>query len=140
VTDIHSVPVMRTGDALPKSACWRAALLCRCPHCGEGGLYHGLLQVRPACGVCTLDLRGHDSGDGPVFVVLSFLCLVAVIGALALEFTVAPPLWAQAIGWAVALPMVAIVLLRPVKALMIAHRYRVLGTAEQSADADAAAD
>lgn len=106
----------------------RAALLCRCPRCGRGAVYEGLLKVRSQCSACGLDLRGHDSGDGPVFFVLSFLCLVAVVGALVLEFTVHPPLWLQAAGWGLALPIWSLLLLRPVKALMIASQYRLLGT------------
>jgi uncharacterized protein (DUF983 family) len=92
-------------------------------------LYEGVLKVRAACPVCGLDLRGHDSGDGPVFFVLSLLCLVAVVGALVLEFTMQPPLWLQALGWAILLPLAAVLLLRPVKAFMIASQYRLLGTA-----------
>ena len=117
----------------PRPAAWRVALLCRCPRCGRGSLYEGVLKVRTACPMCGLDLRGHDSGDGPVFFVLSLLCLIAVVGALALEFTVQPPLWLQAVGWGLALPIGAVVLLRPVKALMIASQYRLLGTEARDA-------
>ena len=44
---------------------WLAALRCRCPRCGQGKLFQGVLTVRERCPVCGLDLREHDSGDGP---------------------------------------------------------------------------
>ena len=54
----------------------RAALTCRCPRCGEGPLFAGLLAVRPACLVCGLDLSGQDAGDGPAVFVIFFLGLI----------------------------------------------------------------
>jgi uncharacterized protein (DUF983 family) len=30
---------------------WQAALRCRCPRCGEGKLFTGLLTVRERCAV-----------------------------------------------------------------------------------------
>ena len=42
----------------------RAALACRCPRCGEGRLFTGLLTVRAACPACGLDLSAQDAGDG----------------------------------------------------------------------------
>ena len=47
-------------------------LRCRCPQCGRGKLFAGLLTVRERCEVCGLDLRAHDSGDGPA----AFLILI----------------------------------------------------------------
>ena len=43
----------------------KAALLGRCPRCGKGALFRGLLDVRDTCESCGLDLRSHDAGDGP---------------------------------------------------------------------------
>jgi hypothetical protein len=37
-----------------------AGLRCRCPRCGEGPLFDGLLSVRESCTVCGLDLRARD--------------------------------------------------------------------------------
>lgn len=124
---------MSNAPPFPVQPPLRTALLCRCPRCGRGGLYEGVLRIRDACPVCGLDLRGHDSGDGPVFFVLSLLCFIAVIGALVLEFTVQPPLWLQAVGWGAALPVASVLLLRPVKAFMVASQYRLLGTEERDA-------
>ncbi|MDP7044643.1 MAG: DUF983 domain-containing protein, partial [Alphaproteobacteria bacterium] len=44
----------------------------RCPRCGKGRLYDGLLEIAGRCAICDLDLSAEDSGDGAVaFVTLS---------------------------------------------------------------------
>src|SRR5258708_7806833 len=68
-------------------------LKCRCPRCGRGALFEGLLAVRPECGVCGLDLRGHDSGDGPAVLAIMILGFVVVGLALVIEVKFQPPLW-----------------------------------------------
>ncbi len=83
-----------------------AALRCRCPRCGRGKLFAGVLTVRDRCQVCGLDLRAHDAGDGPAVAVI--LVLGAIVMALAfwVEFHFAPPLWVHAILWpAITLPV-----------------------------------
>jgi uncharacterized protein (DUF983 family) len=50
----------------------QAALGCRCPRCGEGALFTGLLTVRPACPSCALDFSAEDAGDGPAVFVIFF--------------------------------------------------------------------
>ena len=51
----------------------------RCPRCGRGKLFHGLLQIRDRCDVCGLDLRESDVGDGPAIFII--LALTAILGA-----------------------------------------------------------
>jgi len=47
-----------------------AGLACRCPRCGRGRVFAGLLEVRTRCAMCDLDLSAQDAGDGPaVFVI-----------------------------------------------------------------------
>jgi uncharacterized protein (DUF983 family) len=102
----------------------RAALGCRCPRCGEGALFSGLLAVRQRCAVCGLDLRAHDAGDGPAVLVIFPLGALVVGLAFWVEFTFAPPLWLHAVLWpAVTVPL-AILLMRPMKAAMVALQYR----------------
>jgi uncharacterized protein (DUF983 family) len=43
----------------------RATWSCRCPCCGRGKLYDGLLTVTPRCPECGLDFAVEDAGDGP---------------------------------------------------------------------------
>jgi len=102
----------------------RAALGCRCPRCGEGHLFAGLLTVRPACLSCGLDFSAEDSGDGPAVFVIFFLGLVVVGLAALVEFAFAPPIWLHMVLWTPLTLGGAILLLRPFKAGLIALQYR----------------
>jgi uncharacterized protein (DUF983 family) len=75
----------------------RVGLAGRCPRCGEGRLFEGLLKIAPRCRACGLAFV--DPGDGAaMFVILigNFLILAA---ALWLEFTLEPPFWVHLLIW-----------------------------------------
>jgi uncharacterized protein (DUF983 family) len=102
----------------------RAALACRCPRCGEGALFAGLLAVRLACAVCGLDLSAQDAGDGPaVFVILLLGFIVVGLGAI-VEIKFSPPMWVHLLLWTPLTLFGAIAMLRPLKAGLIALQYR----------------
>jgi uncharacterized protein (DUF983 family) len=100
-----------------------AALRCRCPRCGQGRLFRNLLEVRARCEYCDLDLVQSDSGDGATALVI--LVLGAVIVALAFwtEFRFNPPLWLHAVLWPLVTIPLAIAMIRPTKAALIAMQY-----------------
>jgi len=102
----------------------RAAFLCRCPRCGDGPLFAGLLAVRPACPACGLDLSTQDSGDGPAVFVILFLGIIVVGLAALVELKFAPPLWLHVLLWTPLIVAGAIAMLRPLKAGLIALQYR----------------
>jgi uncharacterized protein (DUF983 family) len=102
----------------------RAALACRCLRCGRGGLFAGLLQVRGACEVCGLDLSAQDAGDGPAVFVIFFLGLIVVGLAALVEVKFSPPIWMHLVLWTPFIIGGAIVMLRPLKAGLIALQYR----------------
>ena len=101
-----------------------AALLCRCPRCGAGRLFTGLLTVRPSCPSCGLDLSAQDAGDGPAVFVIFFLGLVVVGLAALIEVRFAPPIWVHLLLWTPFIIIGAIGLLRPLKAGLVALQYR----------------
>ena len=112
----------------------RAALGCRCPQCGKGRLFSGLLSVRQACAVCGLDLSAQDAGDGPaVFAILMLGMLVVGLAAL-VEVNFSPPIWVHLLLWAPLILIGAVAMLRPLKAGLIAlqYRHRRLGTSPPS--------
>ncbi|MHB8529340.1 MAG: DUF983 domain-containing protein [Caulobacteraceae bacterium] len=39
----------------------------RCPHCGEGRIFHRYLKVSSRCAVCDHDLDAYPSDDGPAY-------------------------------------------------------------------------
>jgi uncharacterized protein (DUF983 family) len=101
-----------------------AALACRCPRCGEGRLFAGLLTVRPACPHCGLDFSAQDAADGPAVFVILFLGLIVVGLAAIVEVTFEPPLWVHVLLWTPVIIAGAILMLRPMKAGLIALQYR----------------
>ena len=105
------------------------ALKCRCPRCGKGKLYDGLLSVAPRCHDCGLDLAAQDAGDGPAVFVVLILGAIVVGLALLVEVLFAPPLWVHILLWTPVILGGAIALLRPLKAGLIAlqYRHRLLG-------------
>ena len=112
----------------------RAALGCRCPRCGKGRLFTGPLKVRQACEVCGLDLSAQDAGDGPAVFAILFLGMLVVGLAALVEIKFSPPIWVHLLLWAPLILIGAIVLLRPLKAGLIAlqYRHRRLGTSSPS--------
>jgi uncharacterized protein (DUF983 family) len=115
-----------SGDVRPFApvSVMRAALGCRCPRCGEGRLFTNLLTVRPACPTCGLDLTAEDAGDGPAVFVIFFLGLIVVGLAAIVELKFSPPIWVHLLLWAPLIVGGAILLLRPLKAGLIALQYR----------------
>jgi uncharacterized protein (DUF983 family) len=101
-----------------------AALRCRCPRCGVGPLFHRILEVRAHCDHCGLDLAGSDSGDGAAALVTLVLGAIIVGLAFWTEFHFSPPLWLHGILWPLLTVPLAIGLIRPTKAALIAMQYR----------------
>ena len=102
----------------------QAALLCRCPRCGKGKLFAGMLTVRERCAVCGLDLRAHDTGDGPAVGVILVLGAIVVSLAFWVEFRFSPPLWVHAVIWPLVTLPGAILMMRPMKAALVALQYQ----------------
>lgn len=106
----------------------KSALLGRCPQCGRGHLFSGLLDIRQECGVCGLDLRAHDAGDGPAMAGIFLIGAIAVILALWVDARYEPDLWVHALIWpAVVLPL-SLLVMRFAKAMLIGLQWRYRGT------------
>ena len=82
------------------------ALLGRCPRCGGGPLFAGLLNVRDGCDKCGHDLRPYAAGDGPAVAGIFIVGTVAVVGAVLVDIKYEPPMWVHLVIWpAVVLPL-----------------------------------
>jgi len=113
----------------PPLSPFSTGLVGRCPRCGKGRLFDGLLKIRDACADCGLDLRGHDAGDGPaVFVILG---LGAVMMGLVLwvEFRFAPPVGVHLALWTPLVIALTILPLRLIKGVLVAQQHRQRSTA-----------
>ena len=100
------------------------ALFARCPRCGAGKLFKNVLEMRPACDGCGLDYRFIDTGDGPAVFAIFILGFVILGLALYVEFTYEPSVWVHVALWGLATPLIALVLLRFLKSMLIALQYR----------------
>ncbi|MGO1120242.1 DUF983 domain-containing protein [Rhodovibrionaceae bacterium A322] len=108
----------------PEISPTRTGLACRCPRCGQGRLYDGLLSVKPRCEVCDFDLAEADSGDGPAVFIMFILGALVVPLALWMDSAFSPPVWVHALVWGPVIIGGSVILLRPLKALMIALQYK----------------
>lgn len=99
---------------------WVAGLLARCPRCGKGRLFRNGLMLRPTCESCDLDYAFVDTGDGPAVFAILILGFVVLGLALFVEFRYEPPVWVHVVLWGVLTPLLAFVLLRFLKATLIA--------------------
>lgn len=99
-----------------------AGLTCRCPRCAKGPLYRQMfdLALREKCENCGLSYAFIDTGDGPAVFVIMVLGFIMLGAALILEFSVHPPIWVHALLWIPGTLILALGLLRPLKALLIA--------------------
>ncbi len=113
-------PAAIAGSVSP----FKAGVTCRCPTCGKGVIYDGLLTLRTNCDTCNFDLSKADPGDGPAVFVIFILGAIATILALIIDNFFAPPLWAMALIMSVVIFGGAIWLLRMMKALLIALQFR----------------
>ncbi|PZQ65682.1 MAG: hypothetical protein DI570_00845 [Phenylobacterium zucineum] len=95
----------------------------RCPNCGEGHLFQGFLNVRPACEACGYDFSKADSGDGPAVFVILIVGFLMAFGAVFTEFTVHPPIWLHLVLWLPATVVLSLGLMRPLKGVMLAAQF-----------------
>lgn len=103
-----------------------AGLRCRCPRCGKGSLFVSLvsLSFRERCDACGLAYAFIDAGDGPAVFAIFILGFLILGGALIAEFAFMVPLWGHVVLWGLLTPLVALGLLRALKATLAALQYR----------------
>jgi uncharacterized protein (DUF983 family) len=102
----------------------RAALLGRCPRCGQGALFDGYLKVAPKCSACGLDYSPFDAGDGPAVFVILIVGAIVTVSALIVEVKFQPPYWVHVVLWIPLVIVLSLTLLRLAKALLLVLQYR----------------
>ncbi|MBX3596963.1 MAG: DUF983 domain-containing protein [Rhizobiaceae bacterium] len=95
----------------------------RCPRCGEGHLFSGLLSVKPSCSVCGLDYSFADAGDGPAVFVILIIGFLVVGLALWMETSFGPPLWVHFLLWVPLTLVSSLVALRLIKGILITLQF-----------------
>ncbi len=115
---------MSSGGFYGKRSPLSTGFACRCPRCGRGKLYKGFLTVADRCEACGLDLKKADSGDGPAVFMIFILGFLIVPLAVVVQLRFEPPMWVYAVVWPLVILGLALGLLRPLKAVMIALQFR----------------
>ncbi len=100
------------------------SLLGRCPRCGKGPVFEGVLSIRDRCPVCDLNMGAADTGDGAAAFIILIESAILVALAFWVEFRFNPPLWFHVVFWPVLAIPGAILMMRPVKAFLVAQQYR----------------
>ena len=81
-------------------------------------------MLREKCERCGLSYAFADSGDGPAVFAIFILGFLVLGGALLVEFKLGPPVWVHVVLWGLLTPLLAFVLLRVLKATLIALQYK----------------
>ncbi len=97
---------------------------CRCPRCGKGKLFEGLLKFSKQCSICSLNYDFQDIGDGASIFVMFAVGILLVPIAILFQVSFNPPFWLHIFIWAPLLTLSCIFLLRPVKGILLALQYR----------------
>lgn len=95
-----------------------------CPRCGRGKLFDGFIKLKPRCSACGLDYAFADAGDGPAVFVMLIVGFLIIGLALWFDSVFAPPVWLHALIWLPLTVIVALLLLRKFKGIMVALQYR----------------
>jgi uncharacterized protein (DUF983 family) len=102
----------------------RVGLRGRCPRCGEGRLFDGLLSLKPRCAACGLDYAFADSGDGPAVFVILIVGFVIIGGVLWLQVNYGPPIWVHVLLFGPLTILLSLLALRWCKGIFVAMQYR----------------
>ena len=111
-------------QAPPSTSPLAAGLKAPCPRCGQGRLFRSGLVVREKCGRCGLSYAFADPGDGPAVFAIFILGFVVLGAALWVEFRLGPPVWVHVLLWGLLTPLLALILLRVLKATLIALQFK----------------
>ena len=100
-----------------------AGIACRCPSCGRGPLYSGVLRVARGCPACGESFDRADSGDGPAVFIILVVGFVCCFGALLTDLALHPPLAFTLGAWVPLAGVLSIFLIRPFKGVLVAVQF-----------------
>lgn len=107
---------------------WQSGLFSKCPNCGNGPLFEGILRFRDNCSVCGDSFADADAGDGPAVLVITLAgaILVPILLILMFAFKLGP--LAMLLIMAPLSVATCIMMLRPMKATLFAlQRHKKAG-------------
>lgn len=101
----------------------KQGLFCKCPRCGQGSIYSGILELKETCDHCHLNIADNDNGDGPAVFLIFIFGFILVPLALVIDYYFNISLIAHAILWSVLGVIFTIAALRPTKAYVMTLIY-----------------
>ena len=104
---------------------WIIGLRGKCPHCARGNLFGGFLSLNSGCGVCGLDFSFADSADGPAIFIIFIVGAIVVALALWVDVMFKPSMLVHLALWIPTTIILAVLLMRPFKGIIIAMQYRL---------------
>ena len=96
----------------------------RCPRCGAGTLFDGIIRFAPKCRACGLDFDAFNVGDGPAAFLTLIIGALVCIGAISLELSAHPPFWLHLLIWPPVTVAMVVGSLRVAKGMLMASEYR----------------
>ncbi|RLP25182.1 DUF983 domain-containing protein [Mesorhizobium sp. YM1C-6-2] len=121
--DLNDVTAVNDNKGYPPIEPIAAGLKGRCPRCGKGRLFSGLLSIAPDCDECGLDYSFADAGDGPAVFVILIIGFIVVGLALWTEVSFNPPLWLHFMLWIPLTLVLSLGGLRLIKGVLVTLQY-----------------
>ena len=115
----EALPANRTFSA---QSPWLNGVAGRCPRCGKGRMFAGLLELASSCEACSLDYAFADTGDGPSFFASFIGGGLVLLAGVVVQVAYEPPWWVYAILLTVGIAF-CILLIRPLKGILVALQY-----------------
>src|SRR5690349_10744252 len=88
----------REGAGMTETLIWTGlgrGLAQRCPACGRGSLFSGLLRVRAHCPTCGADNTVYPADDMPPYLTILVVGHVVVPLFMWMDRAMLPPIWVQ---------------------------------------------
>lgn len=120
---------IHTVNQHPSASTFRSAVGAKCPRCSQGRLFTGglSLSLRQDCEQCGLDYGFAEIGDGPAVFAIFILGTLVLAGAMIAEFKLGIPYLYHMPFWVIMTPLLAIFLLRTLRATLLAIQYSQRG-------------
>jgi uncharacterized protein (DUF983 family) len=98
----------------------------RCPKCGVGHIYAGMLALKERCPnpECELSFENADTADGPAFFVITIMGALIVLLPAMLELISPSPLWVHLTLWVPLVGLGSLWMLRLFKSGLVALQYK----------------
>ena len=99
------------------------ALRGRCPACGEGRMFKSFLKPSPSCAHCGASWDLSRADDFPAYIVILLLGHILVPLMIEVNSAFAIPLGVQAALWPCLAVVLALLMIQPAKAAVIAFQW-----------------